>query len=44
MLMLVRIVTIYQDVVQIHQNELVNVPLKNLVHKTLKRAWSVAKS
>ena len=41
-LMLILIVAKNEDVVQIHQNKVVNVPMHNGVHKMLEGTWCIA--
>ena len=41
---LVLIVAIYQDIVQIHQNELVNEPMHNRIHQTLEGTGGVTQA
>ena len=40
-LVLILIVAKNENVVQIHQNKVVNVPMHNRVHETLKGSWGV---
>ena len=41
-LVLILIVAKNENVVQIHQNKVVDVPMHNRVHKTLKDMWCIA--
>ena len=41
-LVLILVVAKDENIVQIHQNKVVNVPMHNGVHKTLKGTWCIA--
>ena len=42
-LMLILIVAKNKNVIQIHQNEIINVPMHNGVHELLEGTWGIAK-
>ena len=42
-LVLILSITKHEYIVQIHQHEIINVPMHNGIHETLKGAWGVTK-